>query len=361
MLEYWRRLTSVKRLAWEVIAISIVINILGLASSIYSIQVLNRYLALGIDSTLVTLTIGVLLVIALEIVTRSIRLKIVQWICLRADKKLSEATFKLITSARYSAISSLPIENRREALSGLNTIQTSYSAQNLISVLDSPFALFFLAVIFMLNSNIATGLAVLMICIAVITWFIYRSTDDTSKELSQSTINWGADQNILSNNIELIRAFNIKSILEQNWNKSLAAVLGYRKVLIYIQNMASTSTYSATALLTVIVYSIGSIEVMAGNLDVGSLIGISILASRALNNLTKILQLVEPIKRGERALENVGQLYRLNYDSNKKMKLSSWSGGLTFEDFAFGYSGQAVPVFESFNAQVQPVMVVCVK
>lgn len=149
--------------------------------------------------------------------------------------------------------------------------------------------------------------------------------------------------------------------MKEKWNKSLIDVLKLRKSVIFIQNLGTTLTYSATSIQTIIIYSIGAIEVMKGNLDVGSLIGISILAGRAMGNITKILQLTEPVKRGERALESIAILSKLNSNDNKKMKLTKWQGNLTFEDFAFVYSGQAVPIIESFNLNINTGSIVCVK
>ncbi|WP_122893439.1 ATP-binding cassette domain-containing protein [Arcobacter peruensis] len=360
MKEFWRRLTSVKRLTWEIVFVSFIINFLGLASSVYSIQVLNRYLALGIDSTLITLTIGVVLALILELITRSSRLKIVQWICLRADKKLSDITYKLISSSRYSAIESLPIENRKEALNGLNTIQMTYGAQNLISIVDGPFSLLFLYIIFMLNPNIAFAITILMLLIILLSLIIYSNSDEPSKQLTNSTLSWSSEQSIISSNTELIRTFNVENILRDKWNRSLVDVLKLRKIVVYIQSLGTSLTYSATAIQTILIYSIGAIEVMKGNLDVGSLIGISILASRSMGNITKILQLVEPIKRGERALESISLLSKLSRTDNKKMMLSNWNGDLSFEDFAFAYNGQAIPIIESFNLDIKKGQIICI-
>ncbi len=361
MREFWRRLISVKRLMWEIILVSFVINFLGLASAIYSIQVLNRYLALGIDSTLVTLTIGAILALVLELVTRSTRLKLVQWVCLKADKQISDLTYKLISTSRFNSIESLPSENRKEALNGLNTIQVSYGAQNLISIIDGPFSILFLLIIYTLSPTIAFAIAILMTSIILLSFIIYSNSDEPSKELNSSTLSWSSEQSILSNNTELLRAYNVDEIMKEKWNKSLVDVLKLRKTVVFIQNLGTTLTYSATSIQTIIIYSIGAIEVMKGNLDVGSLIGISILAGRSMGNITKILQLTEPVKRGERALESIAILSKLNSNDNKKMKLTKWQGNLSFEDFAFVYNGQAVPIIESFNLDIKKGCIISVK
>ena len=75
MNEFWRRLALHPRLRMELFLSSLLINLLGLAGSLYSIQVLNRYLALGIDSTLLTLTVGALIAVVFELALRSARLR----------------------------------------------------------------------------------------------------------------------------------------------------------------------------------------------------------------------------------------------------------------------------------------------
>ncbi|MBF0590314.1 MAG: ABC transporter, partial [Magnetococcales bacterium] len=60
-------------LALELLSASFVLNLLGLASSLYVIQVLNRYVAHGLDATLITLTTGVLIAIGLEFILRQLR------------------------------------------------------------------------------------------------------------------------------------------------------------------------------------------------------------------------------------------------------------------------------------------------
>ena len=47
MNEFLRRIALQPRLRLELLLSSLLINLLGLASSLYSIHVLNRYLALG--------------------------------------------------------------------------------------------------------------------------------------------------------------------------------------------------------------------------------------------------------------------------------------------------------------------------
>src|SRR3989338_3724991 len=74
MKELLARLMTRPVIFIELIAASLFANLLALASSVYSIQVLNRYVSYGVDSTLATLTSGALLAIILEFGFRQVRL-----------------------------------------------------------------------------------------------------------------------------------------------------------------------------------------------------------------------------------------------------------------------------------------------
>ncbi len=58
MKELFARLKSRPMVFAEMTAASLLVSILGLASSLFVIQVLNRYVAHGVDATLTTLAIG---------------------------------------------------------------------------------------------------------------------------------------------------------------------------------------------------------------------------------------------------------------------------------------------------------------
>ena len=361
MKEFYRRLTQVRRLSIEILLVSLVINLLGLVSSLYSIQVLNRYLALGIDETLLTLTLGALIAIGLEIFLRGARQNVVRWLCQKADKDMASAALHAVVSSRYMALDTLAPETRREALSGLNTVQMTFGPQNLLSLIDGPFGLIFVLFVFMLSPVVGLGILLLISAIAGLTWLLYNRIDEPSKGLVKSVVGWGRLQNGLCTNPELPRAFPVSGLVKSKWHESVAEVTGFRGVVAGLQGHIGTIGIVSAALGSIVIFGLGSREVLAGNLDVGSLIGASILGSRAVGQLNRVMQLVEPVKRGQRSLELVGQLARLPRASEEGMSLPQMRGELEFEDLAFAYPGHPVPLFESLSFTLQPGTVLVFK
>ena len=71
MKEFIRRLKARPGLATELIVASLFVNVLGLAMPLFVIQVLNRYVAHGIDATLITLATGAMIAVTMDSHTAS--------------------------------------------------------------------------------------------------------------------------------------------------------------------------------------------------------------------------------------------------------------------------------------------------
>jgi len=137
------------------IAASLFANVLALASPIFVIQVLNRYVAHGVDATLATLTAGVAIAIALELAFRHLRMRIAASVNASYDRAVAQGAFGTLITAKSAAIEQLPPGIRQEMVAGAEKLQAAYNATNICTVLDVPFALLFIGVLYLLNPSIA--------------------------------------------------------------------------------------------------------------------------------------------------------------------------------------------------------------
>ena len=100
MNEFFRRLKQTPSLTLEIGLASLFANTLALAAPLFVIQVLNRYVAHGVDATLATLTIGVLLAISLEYAFRKIRMRLGQAISIGPDTNNALAGFNVLLKVK---------------------------------------------------------------------------------------------------------------------------------------------------------------------------------------------------------------------------------------------------------------------
>lgn len=354
MNEFLRRIALQPRLRFELLLSSLLINLLGLASSLYSIQVLNRYLALGVDATLITLTLGALLAIFFELLLRNARLRVAQWLCARADSELGDALFESSVRGQFALVEQLPATARREILGGQSTVQQCFGAPNLVTLLDVPFVFVFVCVLGLLSPYLAFMTLLLMALVALVSLLAQRRLREPMEAQSRTGIQLAGYQHNLAAGSEMVRAFSAATPLKDKWQACATELADNRAELNRLQNTMQNASYAGTLLLSMLIMGLGAREVLAGNLDVGSLIGANILASRALAALTRALGLGEQIGRGQRSLELIRQLCSIPKERSDGVRLGKVQGELRFEDVAFGYPKQPVAVLEHFSYRLQP-------
>jgi ATP-binding cassette, subfamily C, bacterial LapB len=151
----------------ELIASTIVINLLALGSSIYSIHLLNRYVSIGLTPTLVTLTVGALIAVVFEVMLRKLRQKVLDQINSKYDQTLNLRIFNAFTTAKFESLGQVELATKREALAATTQLQQLRSTQNLGAVLDLPFAILFVLLAALLY--LPFGFLALLGCLIIIT------------------------------------------------------------------------------------------------------------------------------------------------------------------------------------------------
>ena len=184
MKELWARLFSRPAIAVELITATFFISFLALANSLYVMQVLNRYVSQGVDATLLTLTSGVLIAIVLELAFREARMHLAQRLTSKADETMTSSGFNVLSRAKLDALERVPPDMRREILNGTTTIEQAYSASNINTVLDVPFALFFVFILYMLEPMIGIIVAGFLIVVLFGGLLGAMSTQSKTNELS---------------------------------------------------------------------------------------------------------------------------------------------------------------------------------
>lgn len=335
---------------------TVTVNVLALASSFYSIHLLNRYVTVGLTPTLVTLTVGVILAIGFEVFIRKQRQQVLLSIATEGEEETSRRVFEGLARARFEPLSQLPLPVKREALSAPGMQQQMASISNLGAILDLPFALLFLFGAMLLYWPL--GLFGLLMSAGAL-WLGYwnernqrQAADDHAKDSSKSQ---QLGQFLLSAG-EAIRCLPLQLPLSRRWKDISSASLGSRREGMVIQSDLQSSIQLMGQVLTVLVYSVGAMAVVNGDFTTGGLIGANILVSRAFGSCSRAAYLSEAILRAQRAEEALGQIEALEQETTagNGVAPAKLLGQLELVDVAFSYPQQPVPLFERLDVLLKP-------
>ncbi len=343
------RLNRQPRLTLELLAASLLINVLALAAPLFFILVFNRYLTGGVDGTLITLTVGMIIAIGIQYGFRVIRARMAGEMGLQPDAPQVQALFGTLIHSRLAALRRVPESHLIQAVQKVHLLHSAYGASNVTAVLDMPFSFLFIAIIFLISPQlglITVAGAVLTVLSAGLT---LRALKAPAAYLQQvSTDNQMLLQTLLQTP-ETVRAFNAPALLTPRWSRHIRELFTLRRFTGYSEDIAQFRLAAIGLLTRTLVIALGARQVAAGELTIGAIIGISILASLPLTALARFMRALTVLTQATQAETTLHELAGLPREPLSGTALKQYAGGLALKGLAFVHADSRVPLFESLN------------
>ena len=352
MYEIFNRLKSNPNLFAKILVASFFVNILALATPIYVIQVLQRYVAYGVTSTLVTLVVGIVFVTVFEFFFRNIRHRMTRETD-SANALLADKVMKKIVSIRSSFY--LLQKNFRPDIvtKNLNTVQNTCNANTTLTLIDVPFVLIFLIALFLIHYQLGIIASIFIFFPLIILNFYRNKINKLSENSNQIMLGTARLHDNSSSRFETIKYFNLINAVKKSWSSLINRFMEVNENLDANKNVFTSFMSASATLLTIIIIAIGAILAVNGEISVGALIGANILAARAISPVIRLVQNLEPIHRATIAINELNRFLSLPEDSQGGSEIKQFNGKMKIKDLQFQYPGNKMPLFENLNLDIQ--------
>ncbi len=359
MFEIFNRLKINQAFLFRILIASLFVNLLALATPIYVIQVLQRYVAYGVTSTLVTLVVGVIVISIFEFFFKNIRHRMARELE-PINTDLANQVMAKLSNIKTSFYAFNQKFRSDIITSHVQTIQQTLTATTTLVVIDLPFSLIFIFAIFLIHYQL--GLIVItFIFLPFLINALYSSViyDSINKITSTSMNTARIYDNITSRNTSM-KYFNLLPIIHKTWNLILNQFISLREKAESNKNLLSSFLALISTFTTIVIIGWGAILAVDGQISVGALIGANILAARAILPSVKFVQTLEPIKRAEISLKEIEAILKFPNEKFKGSMIENFSGKILIKDLFFQYPKTKNPVFESLSCEVKSGNVVSI-
>ena len=323
-------LDSCKRAFLFCLIFSFFISIFTLASSIYSMQVLDRVLSSNSFETLLYLTIIVLaFLVFLGILTQvrsTIFLHVSNWL----DEKLSPVLFNNSIELQGSN-KNISSQNMRD----LQTIKGFISGPNLATLFDAPFAIVYLIMIFFIhpiNGVITFVSSLIMLKMAYLNEKYTKELIDKTNQMQAEVMK---DFEIISSNSEVINAMGMKANVRGNWQISNDELRKFSGDLATISNRISSISKTLRMALQTITMASSAILVMNNKMSSGGIIATSILAGKALAPFDSAIGLWKSLKTTKSAYLHLKESLKNYIEDKDKIELPTPKGEILVDKLVY--------------------------
>jgi ATP-binding cassette, subfamily C, bacterial LapB len=353
----WLRpfLKPLRPIFYEMLTMSVFINIIALVVPIFSMQVYDRVIGKSGLSTLWGLVIGVSLVLLFDYVMKTSRSRIMQRVALRLDVEVGRKLFDKITSLPLNVLESKSSGYWQSLFRDVDLIRSTLSGPPAVLLADLPFTIIFFAVMYIIATPLVPVLIVIWTLYIVIAWRSSAVMNTANRGERQSTETRDLLVSEMINGRTTIKALGLERSMRPIWIEAHADNIersSYRgsKTDTY-SNMGGALSVIATVGLT----TVGALAIINQELTMGALIATNMLSGRLLGPLN---QLVGTWRTYSNFLQSVGRLGTVfSYESDRmetQIEMGRPVGELVIEDVVYSYGEKGPNVVDGIKIGIKP-------
>ena len=260
---------------------TVIVNLFAVVSSLFAMQVYDRVVPTLAMETLTSLVVGVCIIYSVDWLLKITRSKIVDHNSSYIDKKISADIYKRLLNVQLDKLPS-QVGTLTSQINGLESVRSFFSSTIVFSLVDMPFALLFLGVIYLIGGQIAFVYSSFLVVSIVMALIAQKRCKDLAANLVMRS---NEKLGVLVDSIrgrETIRSVGSHQMFEHEWNEINDSISEYSLKQKRISTTATTTSQTFGQVSYVIAIVIGVYLIGEGEMTMGGMIACSILGGRVL-------------------------------------------------------------------------------
>jgi ATP-binding cassette, subfamily C, bacterial LapB len=352
----WGTLYKLRALYYQVILASLLTNIFGLLVPLYSMNVYDRVVPNNTFSTLWVLSLGILVVLIFDFLLKQVKSHFVDTASKNADIVLSSSLLEKILGMQL-ADRTLSVGALANHVKELETIREFFSSVTLLSFIDLPFAILFLALITYLGGVWFLVASIVFILLSLVSSWLMQHAVAIHAEQNFKTTNRKSGfmvETILG--LETLKAFGAEGKTQQYWENLSEHHANHYKQSNFFTSFAINLINMVTNLNYVIFVIIGVYLISEQTLTMGGLIACSILGTRVITPFSQAVSLLMRMNQVMLAYKTINQIMQLQSERTNDRNYfpkHEFAGHIVFKNVSFTYPGQTVPALQDVSFVVE--------
>ena len=352
---FWGALAEQWPVYRDVLGAAFLINMLALAMPLFTMNVYDRVVPNRALETLWVLALGVVIVIGVDFLLRSLRGYFIDLAGARIDMKLSavimERVLGMRMEARPAAVGSFSANLR-----SFESVRDFITSASVTAFIDLPFALLFVIVIGLIAWPLVFPVLAAMLLVTIYAYVLQYKMH----ELSETTYRAGALRNATLieslSALETIKTQAAENVMQSKWEKSVAFVARVNNRMRFLSAAATNGAAEIQQLVNVTVVIVGVYLIGEGMLSMGGLIACTMLSSRAVAPLGQMVGLLLQFQNARVSLGSLEQIMQHPVERPEDANFvhrADLRGSIEFRDVHFSYPNTQVAALRGVTAHIK--------
>jgi ATP-binding cassette, subfamily C, bacterial LapB len=353
---FWGTLARAWPIYGEVMLAAVLINLFALASPLFIMNVYDRVVPNNAIETLWVLAVGVVTVFAFDFLLRNLRGYFVDSAGRIADVKLASRIFEQVLGIRMAArppSAGAFASNLRE----LESLRDFFTSATLVALVDLPFVLLFLGVVWLIGGPIAVVPAVAVPLVLAVGLLLQLPLNQVMRRTFKDTAQKHGVLVETINGLETIKSVGAEGRTQRSWEQLVGVTAGSAMRARFLAALGVNFSALAQNLVTVGVVIWGVYRIGDGDMTVGALVACTIITGRAMAPLGQVAGILTRYHQARAAFDALDQVMALPNERPAHARFlhrPEVQGAIAFQNVSFTYPDQKQPALDRVSFSVRP-------
>jgi subfamily B ATP-binding cassette protein HlyB/CyaB len=344
-----------KKELWLVMAASLSIQILALATPLLFQIVIDKVLVHNSYSTLITVVVAMIMVVSFQSILEYLRTHLLTHTASRIDVELGAGVFGHLLKLPVSYFETRPAGQTVARVRELDQIRQFLTGQALTAGLDFLFAVVLIVILYAYSTVLAL-VVTLAVPIYILIAFVMQPM---LKRRTEDRFNKGAlsQQHLVESvlGVQTIKSAAAEPQAQGEWEERLASYIqtSFRGVL--LGSIGQNLVQWLTRALQALILFIGAQQVMTGDLSVGGLIAFNMIMGQVTAPVLRLSMLWQDFQQVRVSVDRLGDILSHPTEPHGATlgALGPARGQIVLRDVTFRYRADSTPVLESLNLAIE--------
>lgn len=353
---FWSNILENRGIYARVMLSALLINLFALTGPIFTMNFYDRVLPNNAVETGWVLAIGAGSIYIFDFIIRTLRGYFIDVAGRRSDVILAQKLFNQVLDMRlgtHSGSIGAFANNLRE----FDSLREFFNSATLTGLVDFPFSLLFIAVIWMIGG---AGMALLLVAFYVVVMIVgYLMQLPVHKKVFQAMKTGEQKHGLLVEtlgNLEMIKGVGGEGMIRANYAHYVAKSAEAGQQSRFYSGMSVNFSSFIQQMSGVVVVLVGMYMISDKELTIGSLMACVILSSRAIMPIGQIAGLVNKYHQAKSSYRNLDGVMRQPVERPRDKKFLHrpvLKGDIQFRDVSFSYPKTQHPVLQGISVNIK--------
>lgn len=341
----------------DVIAASLAIQLMGLATPLFTQVIIDKVIVHQTINTLIVIGLGLLMFMVFSAVMTWLRQFLVLHTGNRVDAVLGSRVFSHMFELPLRYFSYRPTGTLIARVQGAEAIREFISGAAVTLFLDLPFIVIYLAVMYYYSWQLTAIVLVILFLISLLSIFVAPQLRNRLNEQFKLGARNQAYLTEYVGGMETVKSLQMEPQLKQTWGDYLSTYLASNFKARQLSNTYNTIANSLEQIQTLTILCYGAWLVMHTDyFTIGMLVAFQMFASRLSQPVLRMVGLWQEFQQTNIAMRRLGDIMDTPTEPYSLAPLTerSGSGKIEFQNVSFQYSDDLPLLYSGFNFKIAP-------